>query len=111
MDELINDGAPTGSYCVRTESGTAHIVDVEEDGRRYIQRIRAEHAMTERFLHVPISILRRDGERIPLLHIERLRVGERGAMIVDVRGDGILTFRGTTPILSITRLSEERPHS
>ena len=56
----------------------------------------------------PAAELRRDGEAISILKIVEMQVGRRGLMWLDVRLDGIPTLRGTTEVLSITRL-ETRP--
>ncbi|WP_255467103.1 hypothetical protein [Pseudarthrobacter sp. NamB4] len=37
--------------------------------------------------------------------IGKLVVGERAQLWLDIRGDGVVTFRETTPVLSIRRLS------
>ena len=46
--------------------------------------------------------LRKDSERIPVLHWTEPVVGEQWRLILDVRGDGIQTIRTTTPVQAVT---------
>ncbi|HEX9087659.1 MAG TPA: hypothetical protein VF867_09055 [Arthrobacter sp.] len=71
---------------------------------RTIVRLAKDLPPTDDYSHLIPSELRMDGDEIPLIGIVQLAVGQRGAMWLDIRGDGVLTFRGTTPVLSIARL-------
>ncbi|MDR6622931.1 hypothetical protein [Sinomonas atrocyanea] len=51
--------------------------------------------------------MRKDGQALPLLGIVRAAVGASAEFWIDVRRDGIPTFRTTTPVLSLNR--EEDP--
>jgi hypothetical protein len=53
------------------------------------------------------AVLRKDGQALPLLGIVRAAVGASAEFWIDVRRDGIPTFRTTTPVLSLKR--EEDP--
>lgn len=47
--------------------------------------------------------LRKDRERIPVLHFTEPVVGEPWRLVLDVRGDGIPTVRSTTPVRAVER--------
>lgn len=49
----------------------------------------------------PWSELRRDREYIPVIKAEYLAVGECAIFILNLRGDGVLTVRQTSPIIEI----------
>lgn len=56
--------------------------------------------------------LRRDGEPVPLIDFDPVWVGWPLAMWLDIRGDGIRTYRSTTPVVGAQRLRpapEEQP--
>ena len=93
----------TGTYSVRTASGTAYLVCLDDP--RHVIRLAADTAPTEEYAKLEAASLRRDGEQIPLIALD-LEVGQRGQLILDIRRDGIPTFRDTTPVLSITRLQD-----
>ncbi|MFE4229967.1 hypothetical protein ACFRJ8_19000 [Arthrobacter sp. NPDC056886] len=92
----------TGSYAVRTESGTLYAIHL--DPPRSVMRLAQDRNPTRRYEDLPAAELRRDGEAIKLLKIIELEVGRRGLMWLDVRLDGFPTLRGTTQVLSIARL-------
>jgi hypothetical protein len=103
----LND-ATTGSYAVRTESGTLYAIHL--DPPREVVRLAKDRNPTPRYDQLPAAELRRDGEAIKLLNIIELEVGRRGVMWLDVRLDGIPTLRGTTEVLSISRLQANAAH-
>ena len=103
--QSIEDGT-LGSFAVRTGSGTLYAVHL--DGPREVVRLRNDQQPVQRYAQLPAAELRRDGEAISILKIVEMQVGRRGLMWLDVRLDGIPTLRGTTEVLSITRL-ETRP--
>lgn len=92
----------TGSYSVRTSSGTAYLMCLDEP--RHVIRLAADTAPVGKYTALDTAALRRDGEEIPLIALGNLEVGQRGELVLDVRRDGIATYRGTTPVLSIRRL-------
>jgi hypothetical protein len=49
--------------------------------------------------------LRKDGEATPLLKVLKLEAGESMELLIDVRGDGIETFRRTTPIVAMRKVA------
>jgi hypothetical protein len=91
-----------GSFAVRTGSGTLYAVHLDEP--REVVRLRNDQQPVQRYAQLPAAELRRDGETIKLLKIVEMQVGRRGLMWLDLRLDGIPTLRGTTELLSITRL-------
>ena len=103
ITELTQD--MTGSYSVRTSSGTSYLVCLDEP--RHVIRLAADTAPVGDYAAIDTAVLRRDGEQIPLIALD-LEVGQRGELVLDVRQDGIATYRGTTPVLSITPLQDER---
>jgi hypothetical protein len=99
----------TGSFAVWTSSGTLYAIHL--DSPREVVRLVKDQNPTPRCAHLPAAELRRDGEAIRLLKVIEMQVGRRGLMWLDVRLDGILTLRGTTEVLSITRLQTTMPGS
>ncbi|MBP2216039.1 hypothetical protein [Arthrobacter sp. CAN_C5] len=94
-------GDEPGSFTITTESGTVYVVDCT---RGFLQRFPNVRPPTTDFASIPVYDLRRDESRIPIIRIERLVVGERGVLILDVVEDGqTVTVRSTTPVLSIER--------
>lgn len=87
---------------MRTSSGTLYAIHL--DPPRQVVRLHNDRQPVPRYAHLPAAELRRDGEAIRLLKIVEMQVGRRGLMWLDVRLDGIPTLRGTTEVLSITRL-------
>lgn len=102
LDQITDD--MHGAYRVRTASGTLYYVNLDSVPRNVV-RLAEDLPPTGSYEHLSPSELRMDGDEIPLLGIVELAVGKRGAMWLDIRGDGIGTFRDTTPVLSIARLS------
>ncbi|MHA7295186.1 hypothetical protein [Arthrobacter sp. HLT1-21] len=96
-------GDEPGSFTITTESGTVYVVDCTLG---FVQRFPKLRRPTTDYVPLPVQDLRRDEGRIPIIRIERLVVGERGVLILDVVGDGqTVTVRTTTPVLSIERSS------
>lgn len=97
--------ATSGSFAVRTASGTLYAVHL--DSPCEVVRLHTDQQPVARYAHLLSAELRRDGEAIRLLKIVDMQVGQRGLMWLDVRLDGIPTLRGTTEVVSISRLHEE----
>jgi hypothetical protein len=102
LRELTQDMA--GTYSVRTSSGTAYLVCLDEP--RHVIRLAADTAPAENYAAIEAATLRRDGEELPLIALGTMEVGRRGELVLDVRRDGIATYRETTPVLSIVRLQD-----
>jgi hypothetical protein len=98
----------TGSYAVRTGSGTLYAIHL--DPPREVVRLAKDRNPTPPSDQLPAAELRRDSEAIKLLNIIKMQVGRRGLMLLDVRLDGIPTLRGTTEVLSISRLQANGAH-
>jgi hypothetical protein len=49
-----------------------------------------------------VAQLRMDGERIPYQVVGEITVGERVQFLLEIRDDGVLTHRTTTPVVSIS---------
>lgn len=94
----------SGCFAVRTSSGTLYSVDLDSRPRKIV-RLAEDRPPTEDYADLSVSKLRRDGDEIPLLAIGKLAVGETAQLVLDVRGDGVVTVRETTPVLSIRLLS------
>ncbi|WP_156133828.1 hypothetical protein [Pseudarthrobacter phenanthrenivorans] len=99
----ITDGM-SGCFAVRTSSGTLYSIDLDSTPRKIV-RLAEDRPPTEDYADLSVSKLRKDGTEIPLLAIGRLTVGEPAQLVLDVRGDGVVTVRETTPVLSIRQLS------
>ncbi|WP_139005459.1 hypothetical protein [Arthrobacter crystallopoietes] len=95
-----------GRWRVGTASGTLYVFDLTH-GNRTMIRVPSHEDPYKDFVRIPIAGLRRDGEALRLLTIYRLQLGQPGALLIDVREDGIPTFRGTTPVVSISRIEEK----
>jgi len=80
-------------WCVRTES-SRYLLDLAE---RYIVRFPGSTG----------SQLRRDLNPIPFVEIACCEVGTPLVLVLDLRGDGCLTIRETTRVLSIHPLAPE----
>ncbi|MFD1211118.1 hypothetical protein ACFQ36_03550 [Arthrobacter sp. GCM10027362] len=101
----------TGSYLIRTASGTAYLVDLTSPDRT-VTRLKQEFpGVPDEEGDFPVSALRRDGEPIPLIQVIHLVVGCRGDYLLDLIQDGrTLTRRTTTPIVSIEELKAGDGH-
>lgn len=100
MNELTPDDL--GRWRVTTCSGTVHVLEIQKSpAASWVTRMARMESPTEEVESVD---LRRDDERIELLGVGRLRVGERGLMLLDLRRDGVQTIRTTTEIVSIDAL-------
>jgi hypothetical protein len=96
-----------GAYCFRTSSGTLYLLDLDADPR-HIVRLRGDRPPAEDYANLAVADLRKDGQTIPLLAVVELCLGKRGQLFLDVRGDGIPTYRDTTPLVSISPLLAEQ---
>lgn len=102
MDALTNHSR--GIFEVRTASGSVYRLALSDDGQASLVRVARDQVPTHEFADLPVSDLRNDGKHISLLGIDKLAVGQRGALWLDIRGDGVETLRVTTPVVSISRL-------
>jgi len=101
LDQITDD--MDGAYRVRSSSGTLYRIDLDSTPRSIV-RLAEDLPPTDGYSHLTPSELRKDGDEITLIRIVQLTVGQRGEMWLDIRGDGILTLRDTTPIVAISRL-------
>lgn len=91
--ELPGDGG--GVWLVGTASST-YVVDLD---RGTLTRYPGRWGSTG---GVPVAVLRRDGVELPLLGVVGpVRVGSVMDVLVDVRGDGVATWRRSTEVRSI----------
>lgn len=86
-----------GRWVVRTRS-SAYLVDLDE---AVAARFPAAHAPVDVF----ITLLRRDGDDIPLLALAAT-IGEPMCLVLAIRDDGVPTVRRTTTVVAI----ESAPH-
>ena len=85
--------APTsGRWQVTTESDSVYVLDMDA---MTLTRQPGEDAEN----------LRKDGTVVPLLKVVTLREGASMLLAIDVRGDGVVTYRFTTPVVSVTELA------
>lgn len=94
-----------GAYCFRTAGGTLYRPDLDSRPRHLV-RLKNDQPSCGSYAHLAVSDLRRDGDEIPLLAVAQLAVEERAHLWLDLGGDGVQTFRDTTPVLSIQRLAD-----
>lgn len=99
----LTDG-DAGLWQVTTASGSIYLLDLAA-GRSAMTRLPARTYPLGDYARIPVADLRRDGETVPLLSIGQLQLGQPGALLIDVRGDGVATVRNTTPVISIERLA------
>lgn len=93
-----------GVYRLLTASGTTYRLHIRPEGST-LTRLPVEDSPDEDYDQ---AVLRKDGQSLPLLGIVPAAVGASAAFWVDVRRDGIPTFRMTTPVLAIEREEEPR---
>lgn len=85
---------------VRTET-SSYLIHRSTD-KPYVIRNPNESDLHALKNEVAVSVLRKDGEQIPLLNMSEPKVGERLRLTLDIRGDGVVTFRETTFVQEIT---------
>lgn len=90
-DELTNTS--TGRWRVTTE-GSAYLVDLDD---RTVLRAPGQGSVGV------TGDLRRDGDPVPLVELALCRRAEQAVMMLDVRGDGVVTLRVTSLVARITR--------
>lgn len=93
-----------GAYRLHTASRTTYGLDLRPEGST-LTRLPVEDSPDEDYDQ---AALPKDGEPLPLLGIIRAAVGASAEFWLDIRRDGIATFRITTPVLAIER-EEETP--
>ena len=75
----------TNTWLITTRSGSQYLLDL------------GERPMSTRFGGWDASHLRRDSDAVPLLGLASVEVGQPMVLLLDIRGDGIVTRRTTTP--------------
>lgn len=93
-------GHDRGVYKLVTSSGSVYRLLLGDDSKTLTRFTNPEPA-TKDYEDEPVSDLRRDGDPIPVLNFSHLGVGEHGNFWLQIRDDGIETFRCTTPITTI----------
>jgi hypothetical protein len=92
--------ADRGTWLITSTNASRYVVDLDE---RTLTRFRGAGRSGE------TAELRLDGKAVPLLRLTRCRVGVPMHILIDVRGDGIVTERVTSDVNSIelVRSSED----
>ncbi|MCO4263727.1 hypothetical protein NG697_12475 [Pseudarthrobacter sp. MDT3-26] len=98
--ELRNDD--TGRYLVVTATGSHYVLDLTS---RTLQRQMAATPPVTDYREAGVSQLRRDGETVELLMIERCMVGEPAIYFLQIRQDHVPTERMTSPVVRIEELA------
>lgn len=97
----------TGSYLIRTASGSAYMVDLTPPDRTGTRLKQEFPGVPDEDGDFPVSTLRRDGAPVSLVRVIRMLVGFKADYLLDLIQDGrTLTRRGTTPIVSIEELKD-----
>lgn len=96
------EDADTGQWLVVTES-SSYIFDLDE---RTATRYPGTGAGAVDEWLAPVSDLRQDGDRVPLLYVHRAQIGSRLFIVLDVRRDGVATLRESTIVRAISRVDE-----
>ena len=99
----VNDPETPGVFIVLTET-SKYVVNLDE---RWIRRCAGDGFGPDPNEETPpvLSQLRRDGDTIELLELVTMEVGRPMAMYLDIRRDGVMTFRRTTNVMKITEMS------
>lgn len=92
-----------GVWRIGTASGSVYILDLTS-GNRTMTRLPAEERRCGVYAQLPVAGLRRDSQRLRLLSIHQLQLFRRAYIWVDVREDGVLTLRETTPVVSLDKV-------
>lgn len=94
--ELQNNDV--GRFALYTATGSEYLLDLDQ--RTLTRRIAAVAPLLP-YLDVGFKQLRRDGETLPLLLLERLKVGYPASFFLQVRSDNVATNRTTSPVVRI----------
>ncbi|WP_284981594.1 hypothetical protein [Arthrobacter sp. efr-133-TYG-118] len=107
IEELT--GADTGTFAFRTSTGSLYRIALGDSPS--LTRLPADQDPEAAYRMAGVSVLRRDIQKILLLGIGKLKVGERAILFLDIVGDGItVTRRDTSEVLSIHLLKNPRPN-
>lgn len=90
-DPCVHEIPEGTAWKVTTRSGSVHLFEFDQAGNATVTRMAGDGA----------GGLRRDGGPVPLLMPPAILVGWPMRMVLDVRGDGVVTERTTTPVVSI----------
>jgi hypothetical protein len=104
----VSDSA-RGRWLVTTESGSTYLIDLDamtqtrapnpETVAAWVGTGPVAEDPSRDLLYTPR--LRRDHEPVPLLALDPIEVGLPMEMWLDLRGDGVTTFRATTRVTRI----------
>lgn len=82
-----------GTWQVTTASGSDYILDLDK--------------MTMvRYPDSEANVLRKDAQHVPLLEVITLELGVMMELMIDVRGDGVETYRRTTAVETLEPISD-----
>ncbi|QDG89063.1 hypothetical protein [Pseudarthrobacter sp. NIBRBAC000502770] len=100
VNELHNDD--TGLYRVTTATGSEYLLDF---AAKTVKRLMAATEPLVDYLDAGFSQLRRDGEAVELLMLEKCAVGASARYWIHVRADHVVTLRTTSPVVRIEAMS------
>jgi hypothetical protein len=92
-----------GRFALYTATGSEYLLDLD---KRTLTRTIHKVAPLVDFLDAGFSVLRRDGETLPMLLLERLKVGYPASFFLQIRDDHVPTSRTTSPVVRIVPLDE-----
>lgn len=87
---------------ITTSSGASYLINQEEG---WAKRLPGPVGVVNEDGYYAVP-LRKDGDEIPIIEMETPAVGETMKLFLDVRGDGVVTFRLTTPVTEIIDVTE-----
>lgn len=85
---------------ITTATGSKYLLDDSGEHKTLARLPGATEAHPSMDGH-EVQAMRRDGEAIPVLEILRLEVGKPALYTLDLRGDGVITLRTTSEVVSI----------
>ena len=86
-----------GRYSVCTETGSVYLLDLTHPGRPTVTRMPATESGN--------GTLRRDGEPLRVIAAAPIVIGRPLELLLDLRGDGVLTQRVTSWVVGVTYLA------
>ncbi|WP_313811263.1 hypothetical protein [Glutamicibacter sp.] len=96
----------TGVYEIITATGSIYELSVGQSST--LRRLPGARPMHRSMDGARIQSLRRDEERVTVLSVEQLKIGRSAQFILDLRQDGVPTFRFTSEVLEISRIGDRR---
>ena len=90
-----------------TATGSGYTLTVNAAGST-LARSKGEHPVHPMMDGAVPGELRRDGDEIKVEEIVHLEVGARAEFLLDLRQDGIITQRTTSPVISLEQIPEPK---